>query len=154
MHRASALWNSRAGWEEKITSILLLVEFDTLAPVEFISSCWDHSSQPERCLMFAVLEDAVFCFQNYLSSQDMMRKKLFADAEHWLLDDNTEWPFSFTNICREIQLDKDFVRGGLLRWKHRMAASAQIQKRTGQKIPPAEYQKPGQNPVAITSIQP
>jgi hypothetical protein len=35
-----------------------------------------------------------------------------------------DWPFSFSNICDQIKLDKDVVRAGLLRWKHRLAATA------------------------------
>jgi hypothetical protein len=102
--------------------------------------------------MFAVLEDAVSCFQNYLSTKEPARKKLFADAEAWLLDENLEWPFSFANICQEIGLDQDLVRAALMRWKHRMAA-AQLaaQEMTKGKIASTHYQRGRRNATARRS---
>ena len=45
--------------------------------------------QPEKKLMFAILLDAVECFQDY-AEQD----RLFKEAEEWIFDDDHEWPFS------------------------------------------------------------
>jgi hypothetical protein len=143
VYTPSVLSNFRAGWEGKIASILSLIEFDEVAPLEFISLCGNHLWQREERLMFGVLEDAVSCFQNYSRCQDITRKKLFAEAEQWLLDENVDWPFSFSNICDQIKLDKDVVRAGLLRWKHRLAATASELdgNSSDEKIARAAYQR-------------
>ena len=149
MYPCSALLKQRAGWEGKIISILSLGQFDDLAPIEFISLCSHPTPQPEKRLMFAVLEDAVFCFQTYVASQDVIGKKLFAEAEHWLLDDNTEWPFSFTNICHEIRFDTDLVRAALMRWKYTMAGESL--ESTTPRIAPANYRSTSRHIIARKS---
>jgi hypothetical protein len=71
----------------------------------------------EQRLMLTVLQDAVECFQDYVLAQDIREKKLFQDAQDWILEKNSEWPFSFENICEALQLDPDYIRRGLLVWK-------------------------------------
>jgi len=53
----------------------------------------------EERLLLAVLQDAVECFQENALSEQPWEKKLFQEAEDWILEKNTDWPFSFENIC-------------------------------------------------------
>jgi hypothetical protein len=115
------------GWEYKMASLLSLGAYDAHSPTAFIESCWSCSLQPEKQLMFAVLQDAVLCFETYCDYADPSHK-ISAEAEHWLLDDNRKWPFSFSNICLASGLDMDVVRSGLMRWKHRRDAAARREK--------------------------
>ena len=62
--------------------------------------------------MFAILLDAVECFQEY-AEQD----RLFKDAEEWIFEDDHEWPFSFINICEAVDMDPKYLRKGLLHWR-------------------------------------
>jgi hypothetical protein len=71
----------------------------------------------EQRLMLAVLQDAVECFQEHIQAQYVWEKKLFREAEDWILEKNTDWPFSFENICETLQLNPDYIRRGLLVWK-------------------------------------
>jgi hypothetical protein len=71
----------------------------------------------EERLMLAVLKDAVECFQDYVLAQDVSEKKLFQDVEDWILEKNSDWLFSFENICETLQLNPDYIRRGLLVWK-------------------------------------
>lgn len=71
----------------------------------------------EERLMLAVLQDAVECFQEHVVAQYVWEKKLFQEAEDWILEKNTDWPFSFENICETLQLNPDYIRRGLLVWK-------------------------------------
>jgi hypothetical protein len=71
----------------------------------------------EERLMLAVLQDAVECFQDYVLAQYVWEKKLFQEAEDWILEKNTHWPFSFENICETLQLNPEYIRRGLLVWK-------------------------------------
>jgi hypothetical protein len=71
----------------------------------------------EEGLMLAVLEDAIEYFQEYLLAKDKKGKELFQEAEEWILEKNSDRIFSFKHICEVLELDPDYVRRGLLRWK-------------------------------------
>ena len=84
--------------------------------------------QPEKRLMFAVLEDAIACFQKYISARDARGKGLFHDAENWILDENSDWLFSFAHICELLGLDPNYLRQGLMRWKEKKLAGSRTAK--------------------------
>ena len=50
--------------------------------------------EPEKKLMLAVFEDAVWCFQNYAFAQAKKRGALFRESEDWILKQNDDWLFS------------------------------------------------------------
>ena len=54
--------------------------------------------QPEKRLMLAVLEDAIFCFKKFMTARDRRRKALFHDAEDWIFCKNDDYAFSFVTI--------------------------------------------------------
>lgn len=73
--------------------------------------------QPEQLLMLAVLEDAVFCFQENVTAVQPCKQALFRDAEDWILDDDKRYFFSFDNICEALGVSPAYLRRGLKRWK-------------------------------------
>ena len=77
---------------------------------------------------------AVECFQEYVLAQYPWEKKLFQEAEDWILEKNTDSPFSFENICETLQLHPGYLRQGLLRWKEAKRKERSIQgDRAGRK---------------------
>ncbi len=90
------------------------------------------SSEPEKRLMFAVLEDAVACFQNARG------KNLFRDAEKWILADNNDWLFSFENICEVLGFNLECIRQGLIRGNEQCIRQGLIR---GKEQKPAERHK-------------
>lgn len=97
---------------------LSLFQPDTLLPAQYIGTMKrkDHL-EPEKRLMLAVLEDAVWCFQRCLLARDKRRKNLFSEAEEWVLQENGDWLFSFESICEVLGLNPKYVCEGLMRWK-------------------------------------
>jgi hypothetical protein len=85
--------------------------------------------KPEEQLMLAVLEDAVFCFQKYVFAQDKKGQGQFREAEEWILENNSEWFFSFKNICEVLEINPEYFRRGLLRWKEKQLANKQKNKK-------------------------
>ena len=83
----------------------------------FAQAAVDASLQPEKRLMLAVLEDAVGTFQKYVWARDRAGQRLLAEVEEWFESNDIEWPYSFVNICHSLNLDVDFMREGLRRWK-------------------------------------
>ncbi len=104
-------------WEEKLTS---LFQPDTLLPHQYFETVRRKAYlEPEKRLMLAVLEDAVLCFQDNVLAQSGKRKKLFEEAEEWILEEDDDGVFSFENICEVLGLDPRYVRQGLQRWKEK-----------------------------------
>jgi hypothetical protein len=71
----------------------------------------------EEGLMLAVLDSAIECFQKYVLAQREREKRLFQEAEEWILEKDSDWFFSFENICETLQLHPDYIRHGLMCWK-------------------------------------
>jgi hypothetical protein len=101
--------------EEKVAS---LFQPDTLLPAEYLETFRRKAHlEPERRLMLAVLEDAVACFQKYVLADNGKGKAIFREAEEWFREENSEWLFSFENICEVSGIDPQYLRHGLIRWK-------------------------------------
>ncbi len=73
--------------------------------------------EPEKKLMLAVLEDAIACFHKYLLARDARRRRMFHEAEVWIVEDSNEGLFSFENVCEVLGFDPSYVRQGLMHWK-------------------------------------
>jgi hypothetical protein len=71
----------------------------------------------EERLMLAVLEEAVQCFQEYVLAARPREKRLFQEAEEWILEKDTDYLFSFESICETLQLHPDHIRQGLMCWR-------------------------------------
>jgi len=65
---------------------------------------------PERRLMVAVLNDAVYCLEKYRFPTDARGRRLFRNAKQWLLASDPRWPYSFECICAVLNLDVNAVR--------------------------------------------
>ena len=101
--------------DEKIAS---LFEPDTLLSAQYFENFHRKSLlEPEKKLMAAVLEDGINCYQDNLLAQSGSGKKLFEEAEEWILREDGDWLFSFENICEVLRINPQYVRQGLLRWK-------------------------------------
>ena len=91
---------------------------DVLAGAHYMER-WRHQpdQEPEKMLMYAVLDDAITCFQKFSSASSKHGKSIFREAEHWLMHEKSDWPFSFEHLCEGLNLDPDYIRAGLLRWR-------------------------------------
>ncbi len=103
--------------EERLS---FLFQPDVLIPAQYFEALRGKNTlEPEKKLMLAVLADAVRCFQDNVAAEGEDRKKLFAEAEEWLLDEGVDEAFSFESVCEALDLDPGYVRNGLLRWKQK-----------------------------------
>ncbi|HET9885726.1 MAG TPA: hypothetical protein VFS84_00265 [Candidatus Binatia bacterium] len=71
----------------------------------------------EEKLLFAVLTDAIECFQKYLGVNAPRRRKLFTEAAAWISRRDSSWPYSFENICEALNIDPNYLRLGLMQWR-------------------------------------
>ena len=95
-----------------------LFEPDILTTDQFLRVFRHHGSfYPEERLMFAVLTDAVECFQKHVGSERRASRRLFSEAEAWINSRDSKWPYSFEFICEVLNLNPDYLRMGLMRWR-------------------------------------
>jgi hypothetical protein len=93
---------------------------DTLVLAQYLETV-GSSTHPEgeKRLLMAVLEDAISCYQNYISTSDRREVNLFCEAAEWIFSQNDdEWLFSFKSVCEALGIDPGYIREGLLRWRH------------------------------------
>jgi len=103
--------------------VISLFEPDTLVSTQYLESFHRRTpTEPEKMLMLAVLEDAINCFQVNVMAERGRAKKLFDETVAWFLDRNDDWIFSFVSICQILNLNPEYVRGGLFRWKEKTIA--------------------------------
>lgn len=95
-----------------------LFEPDTVLPWQLDAARQRRKAlQPERQLMLAVLDDAVSTFCKHLYDQYPRKRRVFAEVEEWFASDDTEWPYSFVNICQSLDLDISWVRSRIDGWR-------------------------------------
>jgi hypothetical protein len=114
-------------WDEKVAS---LFQPDTLLAAQYFNTLRRKTAlESEKRLMLAVLEDAVKCYQDNAGTAHPKGKKLFHETEQWIFETDSDWLFSFENVCALLGLDPEYLRAGLLRWK-----LAQLTQRETQEI--------------------
>jgi len=79
--------------------------------------------QPEKRLQLAVLEDAIITFERSVGVDDARPRRLLAEVDAWFASDATDSPFAFMTICHTLNIDPDYIRGGLRRRRTHRDAS-------------------------------
>ena len=108
--------------EEKLA---FLFQPDMLLSHQYFATFRRRQLEPEKRLMLAVLDDAVACLQRYVFPRSRRERTLFNQTEDWVWDENSDYLFSFENICTVLNLNPKYVRQGLLRWKRGTLARRQ-----------------------------
>jgi hypothetical protein len=118
----SAVQPSSIEVEEKISS---LFEPDTSLAANYFDALRRKTIlEPEKRLLLAVMKDAIDCYQVHVMAQSGKRQRLFREAEEWIMERDSNWVFSFVNICDVLQLQPEYLRRGLLRWKDKKLAAS------------------------------
>lgn len=80
--------------------------------------------QPEKRLMFAVLQEAVRGLDQDILGGTSRTAKFRSEIEEWFAANDRRWPFSFVNICEALDLDASRLRRALSRWRENRQATA------------------------------
>jgi len=86
---------------------------DVIAPYQYGRVYQQRRVLSEKRLMLAILDNAVAEFCRYAPACDDKGKRDFRGVEAWILDKDTDWLFSFDNICAVLGFDPDYLRWGL-----------------------------------------
>ena len=95
-----------------------------------------HSEREEK-LMFAVLTDAIECFQKYLDENSRRSRRLYSEAAAWIASRDSSWPYSFENICEVLNINANYLRLGLMQWRINHESHKKLPKRLRE---PLRYQ--------------
>ena len=97
-----------------------ILEPDIFLPSQFYGSGGlSRKLEGEKRLMIAVLKDAVECLEKYRGSRNSVAQCEYLNAIEWVEDTDTDWLFSFTNICDLLGFDPEYLRETLLRRENR-----------------------------------
>jgi len=102
-------------------SLPRLIEPEIILPSQFYDRFRGRSIlEGERRLMLAVLEDGIMCYQKYANATPPRARRLFQEAEKWLLDESDSGPFSFESICAFFSLTPSYFRQRLKSWRQEL----------------------------------
>lgn len=103
--------------DERVSS---LFQPDTLLSTQYFENLRRKTLfEPEKRLMLAILEDGIHCYFDNLHASGGKKKRLFEDAEAWIVASDDDWVFSFESVCDALGLNPEYVRQGLLRWREK-----------------------------------
>lgn len=95
-----------------------LFEPDTLLPVQYFEAMRKkHLLEGEKRLILSVLEDAIECFMKCIDASTSKGQRLFRDADEWIAHEDKRWVFSFDNVCDMLDINPEYMRMGLRKWK-------------------------------------
>jgi hypothetical protein len=101
-----------------------LFEEDVMLPEQYFARLRQKADFPaEQRLLFAVLEDAVHCFQANLFARTIRRQQAFEEAEQWLLEPQMDATVTLEYVCDVFGFDAEYVRAGLRQWRDRQRLS-------------------------------
>jgi len=105
--------------EYESSAIAGMIIPDALTPGQYYDGIRgdDVNVRPIKRLMLAVLEDAMRCYQTYGNSRNRSQRRLFLEAEGWLMDRKGDGPFAFETVCETLGIDPNCLREGLRRWR-------------------------------------
>jgi hypothetical protein len=91
-----------------------LFEGDVIAPDQYLDIFTrTNNLEPEQELMLAILTDAIECILKYCDEPIPVRAKLFSEAHDWLFSQDERDPFSFLNVCDNLNFNPNYLRRGI-----------------------------------------
>jgi hypothetical protein len=103
-----------------------ILEPDIFLPSQFYGSGGlSRTLEGEKRLMIAVFKDAVECLEKFRASSSSSGRSHYLDALAWVEDEDTDWLFSFTNICDLLGFDPEYLREVLLKRENRYVKPVQ-----------------------------
>jgi hypothetical protein len=69
-----------------------------------------NSTEPERALAAGVLRQAASDLRRFRQSEDAVGREMYWDARSWFNSNDTEWPYSFLNVCKSLSISAENIR--------------------------------------------
>lgn len=72
-----------------------------------------YARGPERDLLGALLFDGIQAYVSYALAESSSQKARYAEAFNWVMDTQSDEPFSFNGVCEALGVSPEFLRFGL-----------------------------------------
>jgi hypothetical protein len=86
-------------------------------------------SEPWHRLMFAVLTDALRCYQRSFRSGPTEDPEEFREVQEWFFSDDESGPFAYRVVCYALGIDADHLRDRMQRWSRERTGESSISNR-------------------------
>lgn len=92
---------------------------DLILPCQYYDVSGGHRLTGEQRLMLALLTDAINVYQKGAHARLARSRRLYVDAERWILRDATgSGALSFTTVCEALGIEAGLLRRRIIGWKH------------------------------------
>ena len=92
---------------------------EMLLPTQFFSDrLLVGRASGELALRWAVFADGLSQYWKLAADSSCHNSEEFQEEETWILDNDSDWPFSFTNLCETFGMKTESLRTSLLAWKN------------------------------------
>ena len=110
---------------------------DSVLPPQFVGTLRRQAPHQtgEYRLLIAVLGNAVECFQKYVQARSTTERRLFKEAEQWIMGGSEEddkrldaegLAFTFRYVCDALDIEPEYLRWGLRRWRDAQLATVHV----------------------------
>jgi hypothetical protein len=81
---------------------------------DLLDNSTGYANGPERALLSALLFDGVqSCISYFIASTEDERSQ-FREAYNWVMENDTDYAFSFVCVCEALGINAEYLRLGLL----------------------------------------
>jgi hypothetical protein len=93
---------------------------DLILPCQYHDLSGGHHLTGEQRLMLALLADAINVYQKGALSRLNRPRRLYVDAEQWIMADCGQQPtmLSFNMACEALSINSGLLRRRIIEWKH------------------------------------
>jgi hypothetical protein len=92
---------------------------DLILPCQYYDVSGGHHLTGEQRLMLALLTDAINVYQRGALSRMASARRLFVDAEQWIMADQGVCnALSFGTVCEALGINAALLRRRVIDWKH------------------------------------
>lgn len=81
---------------------------------EFLDNAEGYAHGPERALLSALLFDGVQACISYFIAATPNERDNFKEAHSWVMDNDTDYAFSFICVCEALGINPEYLRLGLI----------------------------------------
>ena len=86
----------------------------TILVDEILDDQRGYAKGPERALMSALLFDGIQSYMNYACASTIRSRGKYKEAFNWVHNKaNTDYIFSFNNVCEALGIDAEYLRLGM-----------------------------------------
>jgi hypothetical protein len=94
------------------------IEERPILPSQFFEST-GRLNGGETKIRYRILRDGIKEFRKHAFSTTPRGMATFRETQAWILSNDSDWPYSFSNLCEVLGIDPEAARASLIRWRNK-----------------------------------